>query len=226
MAEWILARAQRNDIFEMIRAVPLDPADFAWSQEGKGDGLAEVITHTPTDAQCKFSRFQDGGFWLHWWPSRNQSVRYDNAPSWQFALNFVVDWLAAVEADHRAPDLWGEVAKEKTISGAAARTEYENPFSVAELKLLETSLADIEHYIEATQPLDPAAKQAVHSRFVYLLDAAKNGARKIDWLNIFIAQIVTMVVSGLLDPRVYGAVMSHAATVLNAIFQFGLKLIG
>lgn len=137
----------------------------------------------------------------------------------------MLDWIVAVNADYRAPDLWGEVAKEKTISGAADKAAYEKPFSAAELKLLETSLADIEHYITTTEPLDQAGQQEVHRRFSYLLDAAKKGARKIDWLNIFIAQIVTMIGAGALDARVYGPVMAHAAAAMNAIFQFGLKLL-
>jgi hypothetical protein len=65
----------------------------------------------------------------------------------------------------------------------------------------------------------------VRRRFTYLLDAAKAGARTIDWLNIFVAQIIALGTIGLLDARVYGPVMAHATAVLNAIFQFGLKLL-
>jgi len=110
----------------------------------------------------------------------------------------VAKWVHAVHDDHHAPDLWGEVAKERTISAAAERHEYEKPFSAAELKQLETALADIEFYITTTQPIDPPGKQKVRNRFAYLLDAAKKGARKVDWLNIFIAQIVALITTGVL----------------------------
>jgi hypothetical protein len=164
-ASSILSRAQRNDIFQMIGRAKLDPADFEWSTYGGGDELKEVVSHRPTDGLCEFSIWDADGFWVHWWPSRQQSQRYEGSKTWPRAMEYVLDWLTAVTTDHHAPDLWGEVAKEKTISGAAEKAEYEKPFSAAELKLLETSLADIEHYITTTQPLDPARKQEVHRRF-------------------------------------------------------------
>lgn len=123
--------------------------------------------------------------------------------------------------------MWSEVSKSNAISGASELTaEYQKPFSAAELQQLEKALPEIERYIATTQPLNDADKEQVHKRFAYLLDAAKQGARKIDWLNIFVAQIIALVTAGLVDPKIYSAVMSHAATVLNAIFHLGLKLIG
>jgi hypothetical protein len=169
------------------------------------------------------SPHQDG-WWLSWWPDLGGS-RYTSATSYQTALGIIGGWLARVRADHEAPDLWGEIKKGTAIPEAAQRTEYEKQFSAAELKQLEAALADIERYIATTQPLDPSGKQEVHKHFEYLLDAAKKGARKIDWLNVFVAQMVAMVVAGLLDPKVYGPVMAHAAQALNAIFQLGLKLL-
>jgi hypothetical protein len=38
--------------------------------------------------------------------------------------------------------------------------------------------------------------------------------------------MVGMVTAGVLDAKVYGPVMAQAAAILNAVFQFGLKLLG
>jgi len=226
MPDQVLSRTQRNNIFEIIRGAGLDPADFEWSTIPDSDiGPKDVITHPPTGGVCEFTHYRDD-FWLDWWPSRGKGRMLQSASVWQDAIVYLVDWIAAIKEDHCAPDLWGEIAKEKTISAASVGHQYAQPFSPAELKQLESSLVDIEHYIATTQPLDPAQKTTLHLRFEYLLDAAKNTPRKVDWLNIFVAQMITLVTTGLLDPSVYGRVMAHAATALNAIFQFGLKLLG
>ena len=78
-----------------------------------------------------------GELWLHWWPSKEQGARYERTTPWRQAVRFVGDWLDAVADDYHAPDLWNEIAKERTISVAAERTEYENPFSAAELKMIK-----------------------------------------------------------------------------------------
>ena len=48
---------------------------------------------------------------------------------------------------------------------------------------------------------------------------------RFDWLNIFVGQVVGMITEGLLKPSFYGPLMTHAGTALNAVFQFGIKLL-
>jgi hypothetical protein len=45
-------------------------------------------------------------------------------------------------------------------------------------------------------------------------------------LNIFVSQIVSLVTERVIDPSFYAPLMGHAASVLNSIFQLGMKLIG
>jgi len=225
MAQAVLSRSQRNDILDMIRRHTLDPVDFRWSEKTEREEVTEILAHPSTGAYFEFGLWQHGGFWLAWWPSLSLSRQHTSAKNWLVALEIVSGWLNAVRADHEAPDLWGELAKERVIPAAAHSTEYEEKFSSAELTQLEAALADIERFIAATQPLDPPAKQQVQQRFAYLLDAARQGTRKVDWLNIFVGVIVGMVMEGLLNAAVYAPVMKHAMTVLNAVFQFGVKLL-
>ena len=226
MPEQVLSRAQRNQIFDITRREGVDPADFIWSARTKRrDEPVDILRHPPTKAHFEFSYRQQGGWWLEWWPQNEDGQRHTGVGDWGYALNHVADWLRIVHRDHDAPDMWAEAAKEKTITGATASSKYQEQFSPAELKQLETGLTDIEQYITATQPLDPAGKQAVQSRFAYLRAAAKRGLQKVDWLNIFVGQVVEMITAGLLDARFYAPLMAHATTALNAVFQFGLKLL-
>ena len=228
MDDFVLSRTQRNDIFELIKGHGLNPADFQWgSKPPRGpEDFKETVTHNPTKAYVEFSRGNEGTFWFAWWPHRGGGRQFHIARVWHEGLRFASQWLDAVVEDQNAPDMWAEIAKVATIADAGDReTAYQQQFSASELKQLEGALPEIEKYITTTQQLNEEQKKAVHQKFVYLLDAAKRGVRKVDWLNIFVGQVVGMVTAGLLDPRVYGAVMTHAATVLNAIFQFGVKLL-
>jgi hypothetical protein len=65
----------------------------------------------------------------------------------------------------------------------------------------------------------------VRGRFAYLLGAAKRGILKVDWLNLLVGQIVSLVTEGVLDASLWHPVMSHAHKILNGIFQFGVRLL-
>ena len=221
----VLSRTQRNDIFQLIRSAGLEPGDFTWATDTSETEPKEILAHPPTEAFMEFSGWSDGGLWLHWWPQHGKSRAFEGVHNWHEGTQFVRVWLSAVKADHDVPDLCGRDRKQKVIPTAAERSEYQEPFAPDELKQLSTALDEIQRFILSAEPLDDLQRQAVEKRFVYLHEAAESGARKIDWLNIFVGQMVALVVAGVLDARVYGPLMSHAATVMNAIFQFGMKLL-
>ena len=100
------------------------------------------------------------------------------------------------------------------------------PFSAEEIKLLEQKLPEVEAYIEARQPLDAEQKKQLHTRFQYLLGAAKRGLGRIDWVNIFVGQMFQMATDGLVHSSAFGAVMSHAWTLLGAVVKVGMKYLG
>src|SRR4051812_46454495 len=212
----LLSRTQRNEIFDWIRKARLDPADFEWTTvPGKASGPTETLRHHATDASISFSNWENG-WWISWWPSQGQGRRYEGCRAWSSAATVIQSWFSAVEADHVAPDLWGEVAKEKIISNAADQPDSRSEFKPEELKELEARLGDIEQYLTTTQALAPDQREDVRRRFDYLREAAQRGPRKIDWLNIFVGQVVAMVAQGLLDSKHYGPVMAHAAAALNS----------
>jgi hypothetical protein len=220
----LLSRNQRNHIFLLVREMGLDPMGFSESNVIRDGQPTWVIAHPQTDAHFQIQDSTDGGWWLSWWPNLPRGG-VDRAHTWDDVMRSCARWLDSVRRDYEAPDLWGELAKGKTISEAADNSEEARPFTASELRALGTALKEIEVYVITTQALGEPEKKLVRRRFAYLLEAAKAGVRKVDWLNIFVAQIIAMVTTGLVDPAFYGPMMIHAATVLNAIFQFGIKLL-
>jgi hypothetical protein len=221
----VLSRVQENEIFEAIRTRGMDPADFDWTIRRTSGDEYRRITYVPTQAHLEFSSYQGGGFWLSWAPILPSGRRYGPADTWNNARYMMAAWLDVVKQDHEAPDLWGALKAQRAITGETAQAEASKPFSPTELKLLEAGLDDIERYVITTQPLDPDGREHVKGRFRYLADAARSGARKIDWLNIFVGQMVSLVTEGVLQTSFYRPLMAHAAAALQSVFQFGLKLL-
>ena len=86
-------------------------------------------------------------------------------------------------------------------------------------------LDEVEAFIEARQPLTPDQKANVRSRFQYLLGAAKRGLGRIDWINIFVGQVVSLFTDGVLESSLYKQVMGHAWTALKGVLHLGAKMI-
>jgi hypothetical protein len=227
----VLSRVEENEIMAAIQSAKLGPLDFEWATRAGTETMDHDreyrrIVHKPTAAQLEFSFMPQGdGHWLTWLPMFQSGERSKWAKNWTQARDTIVTWVRVVKGNHEAPDLWRALKAQGAIPDAAARADQSSPFSAADLKLLDAALDDIEAFVVTTQPLDPDGRTQVSRRFAYLREAARSGARKIDWLNIFVGQVVGMVTTGLLQPSFYGPLMSHAATAFNAVFNFGVKLL-
>jgi two-component system, cell cycle response regulator DivK len=125
-----------------------------------------------------------------------------------------------VEPGHDAPDLWRELAKSRVAADGSAPAVLMTPFSPGELAQLQAGLVDLEQLVVTTQPLTSGAQRALHGSFVYLREAAERGVLKIDWRNMFAGQVLAMVTSGVLSPKMYNPIMARAAEAMNAIFKF------
>jgi hypothetical protein len=221
----VLSRTQSNDIYALIEKAGLSPGDFdRTSEEVRFVGLIDTFAHRPTGGNLKVS-MDRSLFKLTVWPQFSPEGNTVESLWWGEALLGVVEaWLRVVKAEHDVPDLWAEARKERQLSDAANVKGADNrPFTAEELRALEPQLREVEAFIVSREGLDTEQQARLRTRFQYLLDAAKRGVGKIDWVNIFVGQIFGMVTEGLLHTSSYGPVMHHAWTVLRGIVT---KLLG
>ncbi len=233
MAGWylgtmpVLSRVQQNAIYTIAEQAGLNPLDFGWAQSSQNyRGLIETFKHGPTQGWIDFS-LRQGDLWIRWWPNFQSGDASVTNADWAYGVAVVRAWMAEVKKNHDAPDLWGEARKAREITDAAGHLDEANtPFTGAEIELLKPKLAEVEAYIESRQPLDAQQKKVVHGRFQYLLGAAKRGLGRVDWLNVFVSQLVQMFTDGMLNSSLYGDVMRHAATALSTLMKLGSRLLG
>lgn len=225
----VLSRVQQNAVHEAAVQAGLDPLDFDWTSEQRSYvGLVETVWHRPTQSHFSFMgslpKVQ-----INWWPNFRDGDAHTFANSWDNALGiYVRPWMKEVKRNHDAPDLWAETAKARRLTDAAGDVGADNtPFDLAEIELLKPTLQEVEAYIQSRQPLDDGQKRVLHGRFQYLLSAAKRGIGRIDWLNIFVSQIMQLFTDGVVRSSLYGDVMRHASTAIGgAIKAVGARLLG
>ena len=87
-----------------------------------------------------------------------------------------------------------------------------------------TGFAELRSFLETRYVQEPDRPQLT-SRFRYLIEAAHRGVGRIDWLNIFIAQMLTMAVSGVIPSTAWGDAMRMAATLFHSLIAV-LKALG
>jgi hypothetical protein len=217
----------------LIRDAQLEPSEFSWDQSESreyGSSAAEFktlyherLTHRPTQAFVSFQSASEdeSQLHLHIWPGYGIEKRFTTN---RFDVS-VHHWIDRIRKNYVVPDLWAQVQAPQAIPDAAHGKLVE-PFTEAELKQLDIGLAEIEEYVLANQQLDPLGEATVRRRFKYLREAARRAGSKVDWLNLFMGTVFSLMAERVLDPAFYQPLMAHAATVLNNIFHLGLKLLG
>lgn len=216
--QFVLSRVESNAVFEAALKHGLSPADFKRTIED----YAEKLLHVPTGAFFLISR-SDRSWFCQYWPDIDNS-RQDSASDWRELFFLISKWLIIVEENHSVPDLWAEAAKVRFAENEDPSVA-DGPFTNDELQKLAAGLEDIEQFIVTTQQLDSESQRHLRGRFAYLLAAAKRGMSKIDWRNIFVGEMVSLTVAGVLSSGYFQQIMIHAVKVIGPVINGVLRLV-
>jgi hypothetical protein len=203
-----LQKWQKNQIFEAIQGVGLDPKDFDLD-----DGDAEVrIKH-----KWSASYFIIGGNPGHY------GGRYlvGDAPpwpyevySWQTLMTRVSRWLEEVKHDLETPDLWAELQREAELLGDASNKATENaPFTLDEQEVIAGRLQEMAEYVGRTYSLSAEQMRVLNAKIDYLIDAAARLGRT-DWRGVFFGVMLTFFLASAFPPE---SVSKFLLLVLRAI---------
>jgi hypothetical protein len=190
-----LQKWQKNEIFETIQAVGLNPRAFDLE-----DGEAEVrIKHKWSE-----SYFAIGGGPGHYlvrcvvgdgpiWPFE--------AYNWQPMIPRIKRWLEEAKHDLEMPDLWAELQREAGLLGAKSDEVIENtPFTPDEQKEIARRLKELAQRARRTHSLSEAQMGVLNAKLDYLANAAGRLGR-IDWRNVFVGVIITFILAATLPPE-------------------------
>lgn len=222
-----LTKLQRNQVLELIVRVSLDPHDFAWTErptwdDGSGD-ITPLITHVPSGYYFHFG-FSSSSLVGRWSPPLRGVEIERGFHDWDALAEVFFAWLHLVKADVDAPDMWAALTAEQAITKAGQPEGDNRPFDSSEIRELEKRLAELKSFLE-TRYVQESDRAQLTSRFRYLIEAARRGLGRIDWLNIFIAQMLAMVMAGVIPSTAWGDAMRMAATLFHSLIA-ALKALG
>jgi hypothetical protein len=208
----LLRKWQRNDLFEAIQAVGLDPRDF---------DLADTGTQVQIKHKRSESIFIIGGRPGHYvgrsvvgdgpdWP-------YD-AYSWQALPTRVSTWLQEVKRDLETPDLWAELRREVHLLGVGSNEVTENTlFTQDEQKQIAERLRGLAKHVNEASSLSEAQKQILNEKIDYLVDGSRRLGRN-DWLNTFNGVILGYLLSTALPPDVARGIFSTCLRAIGLLY--------
>jgi len=97
---------------------------------------------------------------------------------------------------------------------ALAKDSANTPFSEAELKRVEASLAEIRKAVMASQSLTVEKLDRIDANLEYLKESAERLGRK-DWLNVAVSVVINIITTAAVPPDTARHILTVAGTVLN-----------
>lgn len=205
MEEFKLLKTQRNQVAQAIVEARLNLSDFEWQtfNYDTGDSVysSPMLVHLPTRFFCQLGKVGD-----------LRSVRYSPAhedqyfeaygiKDWAKQLVFVHKWLSNLKREMDAPDLWAVLVQEKQLSEAASSEAIKNtPFAEHELTHISASVAEIKEFLFRTQELNESHQAFVTARLNYLEGASRRGVGRVDWFNLTVSVLTSIVLQVGLNP--------------------------
>jgi hypothetical protein len=190
----MLKKFQRNQIFDAIRAVGLDPGQFDLIDSESED----KIKHKWSESY--FIVRSESGYYVGQHLVGDGAVWPTNPSSWQTMMPRISMWLEEVKRDLDTPDLWAELLREGDLLGAGSNVFIENtPFTAEEQREIAGRLDQVAKYVRETHSLSMAQMRALDEKMDYVIEASTRLGRK-DWLNNFIGVILGYVLGAALPP--------------------------
>jgi hypothetical protein len=226
-----LTRTQKNAVTLAIREAALDVADFEWRDEWSdatkvGPGGApynvEVLVHLPTEYAFAFDIDANRGHhYATFKPGPEGPTFRCNAGAWEFELAYVHQWLANVQREYEAPDLWAEVLRERELAGAPPGPNVDNsPFTPEEQQLVSNQLAEMRELILQSFELQAEQINALDERVAYLGEAtARLG--KFDWRGLLTGQLVTLVLTAVIPQHAFAVIGPFISRTIGHLFGGG-----
>src|SRR5439155_883546 len=159
-----------------------------------------VLEHSPSGAAFTFDWDEENHRHLAIYvPGAEQPVDVRQGPNWYGELLLVKTWLEYLRREYYAPNLWGELERQRELAAETQSQDEESdaPFTAAEQAEIAVQLGEIKELLARTEQLEGARLRALEARLEYLEDASTRMSRK-DWLTMFYGTVFSWALTGLI----------------------------
>jgi hypothetical protein len=229
-----LTKRDRNEIFTWVKNSGLNPSLFSWEihpsnfvqvyeesfyQAVSGyrpDGAeALVATYNEQKFSFTFERDGQGKFYAEAHPHIKLGHGI-NSNAWEGLLRAFGEWLEVVKYELEEPDFWKDLKPNTPLTTTPHNFSSDDHFDSKEIVFLKDKLRQIENHIINTNDLAPKSIQVVKQTFIYLQGKAETST-KIDWKNIFVGTLVSMLLSLAVDNA--SEIVKFCNELLAPLFQ-------
>lgn len=189
---YTLLRTQRKRVYEILREVGLEPAEFFWSNEEiAGSLIVSKLGHRGGRHYFLFSSYEINS-WCMACPGTFRSMDYHYPKTWEEQQRIFRGWAQCLKRELDTPDPWAELAKYRLPLDAQATAEIVNePIPAVEAEQIGRALTRLADLLTRDGSLNTEQSLLVRARLEGLAEAARR-QRSRDWMYMLFGVCATM----------------------------------
>jgi hypothetical protein len=133
-------------------------------------------------------------------------------------------WLARLQEEVTAPDLWAEMMATKSLATASALTPVEERFTERDRLYLAAELKRIEANVEQVHQLTSSQAEAIHDGFEEIKTEMNRYGKK-DWVNLATGLLFNIMVGSALAPSAARDLYNMFVTAVAPLLDVAHRLI-
>ena len=180
--KYTLLRVQKKRVYEVLREVGLEPAEFSWSHEQiVGRLTVSKLRHRDGEHYFQFSSYELNA-WCIACPGVYRSMDYRYPKSWEEQEGIFRQWAEGLKHEMDTADPWQEMAKYRLVVDAERADEIVNePIPAVEAEQIAHALARLGDQATREFGLNTEQSLLVRARLDTLAEAARR-QRSRDWM--------------------------------------------
>ncbi len=191
-----LLKSQKNEVFDRIVRIGLEPKHFIWDTYYIKQSLYSVLAYKDNrEYNFRFLNDHNGEeYWCSFSPGMGYSrvQRQIESENWEDELIFVNTWLGSLKKEIEAPDFWGELEKYQSALTLTPSDELVNePIPAFEADEIHDRLLLFADKVEKKFNIQEEESKYVRQKLNYLSDEARKQPRR-NWENMVIGVMITL----------------------------------
>ncbi len=193
---YTLLRTQKKRVYEILREVGMEPAEFSWSREEiAGSLIVSKLSHRAGLHYFLFSSYEMNS-WCMACPGIYRSMDYHYPKSWDEQERIFRRWAECLKRELDAPDPWAELAKYRLVPDGEPPAEIVNePIPAVEAEQIGEALTRLADLATRELTLNTEQSLLVRARLDTLVEAARR-QRSHDWMYMVLG-VCTMIAMAL-----------------------------
>jgi hypothetical protein len=217
--KYTLLRSQRSRVHEILREVPLEPAEFSWSNETIAAMLVvSRLSHRDGQYYFQFSSYELNA-WCVACPGMYRTMDYQHPKNWEEQEGFLRFWAQCLKRELATPDPWADVARHRlAFDGELSGEMVNEPIPAVEAEQIGQALARLGDTIARELALADGQSLPVRAKLTYLADAARR-ERSRDWIYMTLGAWSSLVTSLSLSDEQAGRLWEAARSELGGFIS-------